>query len=517
MFTSVKHTIRLYRIALTLAQHDALFGLEATRVSPVISTVCKLFRQRKYAHLRPGQRLTLAFEALGPTFMKLGQALSVRADLVGEEIAGDLSQLRDKIPPFDSKIARKTLEEELDRPLSELYSDFEDEPVAAASIAQVHFATTTDGREVAVKILRPNIEQAFSRDIELLLWLAQIAQRRLPQWRRLKPVESVEIFAETIRFELDMRYEAAAADELRVNLRHDDGFYVPEVDWNLTSQRVLTTERIHGISLNDLEAVKAANIDLDQLIEHAATSFFNQVFRDGFFHADLHPGNLFVLPDNTLAVVDFGIMGRIDRKSQLYLADMLWAFLREDYEAVARIHIEAGYVPASTSVKRFAQANRAIAKPIFGKPLNEISIAKLLGQLFQVAETFQMETQPQLLLLQKTMMLAEGVGRILNPQVNMWKMAEPLIAQWARSNLSPQARLRESVTEGARSFQKVPQLITRTERMFAEFEHGGLKLHPDTAKLIGGSGRTSRQWLFFAWAALGLLSVILVIELGMLT
>jgi ubiquinone biosynthesis protein len=516
MLTSIKHTIRLFHIALTLAQHDALFGLEATRVSPVITTICKLFRQRRHKHLRPGQRLTRAFEALGPTFMKLGQALSVRADLVGEDIAEDLSQLRDQIPPFSSKIARATVEAELEKPLGALFSQFDDKPIAAASIAQVHFATTVDGRDVAVKILRPNIEIDFARDIELLLWLAQIAERRLPQWRRLKPVETVQIFAETISFELDMRYEAAAADELGANLKNDIGFHVPKIDWNHTSQRVLVSERIKGISLNDMDAVRAANIDLNKLVEYAATSFFNQVFRDGFFHADLHPGNLFVLPDNTLAAVDFGIMGRIDRETQIYLADMLWAFLREDYEQVARIHIKTGIVPPHTSVKRFAQANRAIAKPIFGKPLNEISIARLLGQLFAVAETFQMETQPQLLMLQKTMMLAEGVGRMLNPQVNMWKMAEPLIAEWAKSNLGPQARIKENVNEGIRSLQKLPQLVARSERIFAEFEQGGLKLHPDTARLLAGNGRGQRQWLTFAWAALALLAAILVVESGVL-
>lgn len=514
MLTSLRHTARLFRIGLTLAQHDALFVLEATRVSPVITTVCKLARQRRYRHLRPGERLTKAFESLGPTFMKLGQALSVRSDLVGEDIAADLSQLRDAIPPFPSRIAKATLEAELRQPLSELFTSFDDKPVAAASIAQVHFAITLDGRQVAVKILRPDIETAFARDLDLLFWLASVAERRMPQWRRLKPIETVAEFARTISFELDLRYEAAAAEELRENMKNDVGFYIPSIDWNLTSERVLTTERINGISLNDMEAVRAAGIDCNTLIEHAANSFFKQVFRDGFFHADLHPGNLFVLPDNSLAAVDFGIMGRIDRQTQLYLADMLWGFLQGDYERVARIHINAGFVPPQTSVKEFAQANRAIAKPIFGKPLNEISIAKLLSQLFKVAETFQMETQPQLLMLQKTMMLTEGVGRMLNPQVNMWKMAEPLIADWAKDNLGPTARVREHLKDGAETLRRLPALIRQTEQALEELQTGGLKLHPDTARAIGGSGRTNRQWLFFAWTALALLAGILAVEIG---
>lgn len=515
MLTTLRHTYRLYRIAITLAQHDALFGLEALNVSPFVTFSVRLFARKQHRDLRPGQRLSKAFEALGPTFMKLGQALSVRPDLVGEAIADDLAQLRDHIPPFDSATARRIIEAEYGKPPGEVFASFADEPVAAASIAQVHFATTKDGQDVAVKILRPGIEDAFARDIDLLLWLAAIAERRLPQYRRLKPVETINTFAETIRFELDLRYEAAAATELKENTRHDPGFYVPEVHWSLCTERVLATERIKGISLNDKAALKAAGIDFSQLVATAAMAFFNQVFRDGFFHADLHPGNLFALPDNTLAVVDFGIMGRIDRQTQLYLAEMLWAFLNEEYEKVARIHIQAGYVPRDTSVKQFAQANRAIAKPIFGKPLNEISIARLLGQLFQVAETFRMEAQPQLLLLQKTMMLAEGVGRMFQPDVNMWKMAEPLIADWARRNLSPQAQLRDAAQETAESLKRLPGLLKESEQALRDFRSGGLKLHPQTVALMRGSGRRHRQWLTLAWVALAL-AALLIVELSII-
>lgn len=517
MLTSIKHTCRLYKIAITLARHDALFGLEALNVSPFITFTVRLFAQKKHSELRPGQRLTKAFEALGPTFMKLGQALSVRPDLVGEAISDDLAQLRDHIPPFDSKQAKAIIEEELGQPIDQLFEQFEDEPVAAASIAQVHFARTRQGEEVAVKILRPGIEEAFAQDLDLLFWLAGIAEHRLPQYRRLKPVETIKTFAETIYFELDLRYEAAAATELKENTSDDPDFYVPEVYWAYCSGKVLVTERIKGISLNDSAALARADVDYTKLVETAATAFFNQVFRDGFFHADLHPGNLFVMPDNSLAVVDFGIMGRIDRQTQLYLAEMLWAFLNEEYEKVAKIHIRAGYVPKHTSVKQFAQANRAIAKPILGKPLNEISIAKLLGQLFQVAETFQMETQPQLLLLQKTMMLAEGVGRLYQPNVNMWKMAEPMIASWAKHNLSPQAQLRDAAQEATESLRRLPILIRQTERLLNDFQEGGLKLHPDTVAMMRGSGRSQRQWVKFAWAGLFLLAAILLVEFSVVT
>ncbi len=511
MFTSVKHSYRLFRIGLTLARHDALFGLEALDISPVITNMCK-WLARQNVDARPGRRLTLAFEELGPTFIKLGQALSTRPDLVGEDIARDLADLRDNLPPFDSKIARAIVEAEFECKLTDLFSHFDDKPIAAASIAQVHYATTTAGREVAVKILRPDIEAAFARDMKLLYWLAEIAQRRMPSWRRLKPVESVKIFADSLRFELDLRYEAAACAELKENTANDKGFYVPEIDWQRTSHRVLTSERIKGISVGDVAALKAANIDLAKLVEYASQAFFNQVFRDGFFHADLHPGNLFVLPDNTLAVVDFGIMGRIDRESQLYLAEILWAFLQGDYLKVAQRHIDAGYVPKHQSVELFAQACRAIAQPILDKPLHEISVAKLLGQLFQVADTFEMETQPQLLLLQKTMMLAEGVGRSLNPQVNMWKMAEPMIADWARAHLSPQARVKAAASDTFEALQRLPTLLKQAEAIVSRVHDGGISLHPDTVALMRSNRRVNRMWLTFAWCALGLAAAVVALE-----
>jgi ubiquinone biosynthesis protein len=517
VLTSLKHTARLYRIAITLAQHDALFGLEALKVSPIITFSVKLFAQKKHSKLREGERLTKAFEALGPTFIKLGQALSVRPDLVGDKISDDLSQLRDKVPPFDAKIARDIIEEQLEKPIAELFSAFDEQPIAAASIAQVHFATLKSGDDVAVKVLRPNIRQAFAKDIDLLLWLAENIEERRPQLRRLKPVAMIETFARSIEFELDLRYEAAASSELKENTQADEGYYVPNVHWTLCAEKVLMTERIKGISLNDAEALKTANLDYEKLLKISAGSFFQQVFRDGFFHADMHPGNLFVMPDSTLAVVDFGIMGRIDRATQLYLAEIMWALFKEEYERVATIHIRAGLVPADTSVMEFAQACRAITKPILGTPLNAISVAKLLGQLFQVTETFQMEIQPQLLMLQKSMMLAEGVGMMLQPNMNTWKLSEPLITEWAKANLSPQAILRDHAQEMAQTVRKLPMMLRQTERVLGELQNGGLKLHPDTAEALRGKGRGQRQWMFLAWAALMLLAGIFLVEFSLVT
>ncbi len=440
--------------------------------------------------------------------------LSVRPDLVGEAISDDLAHLRDHIPPFDTDTAKAIVEAELEKPLSALFASFEETPVAAASIAQVHFATLPEGQEVAVKILRPNIHERFARDMDLLYWLATVAERKLPQYQRLRFVDSVLTFKEMVSFELDLRYEAAAASELKENTKNDHDFYVPEVYWNRTSERVLTTERIRGISLNDRAALEASNIDLGKLVEIAAKGFFNQVFRDGFFHADLHPGNVFAMPDNSLAVVDFGIMGRISRQDQLYLAEMLWAFLNKKYEKVAEIHRNAGFVPSDISIKQFALANRAIAEPIFNKPLNEISVGKLLGQLFMVAEHFQMQTQPQLLLLQKTMVLAEGMGRMFKPDVNMWKLAEPLIAEWAKTNLTPQAQIKETAVEGLQALKRLPGIVRHSEQVLNELQQGGIRLHPKTVEAMRGGNRgVMRQWLNFAWGALVLLSVILILEI----
>jgi ubiquinone biosynthesis protein len=261
-----------------------------------------------------------------------------------------------------------------------------------------------------------------------------------------------------------------------------------------------------------VDALRAANVDMDKLVEIAATSFFNQVFRDGFFHADLHPGNLFVLPDGRLAVVDFGIMGRIDRESRLFLAQILWGFLKGDYHNVAQVHIDAGYVPAHQSVEHFAQACRAIAQPILDKPLHEISVARLLGQLFQVANTFEMEAQPQLLLLQKTMVLAEGVGRALSPNINMWKLAEPMIADWAKRNLSPQARLRDMVSDTAQALQRLPHMLKQVEQIVERVHSDGFTLHPDTVQRMRGKRQSARGWLLFGWATLAVAASALALE-----
>lgn len=467
MLTNLRNTTRLLRIGYTLARHDALFGFETLNVSPALLWLCRMVAKRD-KNLSQGKRLSRALQALGPSFIKAGQALSTRPDLIGDRLAEDLSELQDRLPAFDTRIAKATIEAELGASISELFATFEDAPVAAASIAQVHFATTPDGKEVAVKVLRPNVEQRFARDIALMRWLAARIEKRLPHLKRLKPRAVVETFAEAIKIELDLRFEAAAADELRENSKDDKDFYVPTIDWQRTARRVLVSERIRGISAGDIAGLKAAGIDLTATMEKAARAFFNQVFRDGFFHADMHPGNLFVLPDGRLAPVDFGIMGRIDHTNQLILAQILYSFLKGDYLRVAELHHDAGWIPAHVDVHQFAQAARAVGTPIMGKAMNEISIGRLFGQLISIAQMFEMEAQPQLLLLQKTMITAEGVGRGLNPNVNMWQLSEPLIRDWAKSHLGKRAQakaalgeLRELIGEAPRVLRQLKALVER--------------------------------------------------------
>ncbi|MBF0248352.1 MAG: 2-polyprenylphenol 6-hydroxylase [Alphaproteobacteria bacterium] len=476
---SLRHIARLLSIARTLARHDALFILERLQLAPAVVTLAKLVSRRRVEG-RPGERLARAFQEMGPSFIKVGQMLSTRSDLLGEEMAADLSHLQDQLPPFPGKEARAAIEAEFGRPLEELFRHFEDEPVAAASIAQVHFAVTVTGEDVAVKVLRPNIENAFKGDVDLLMWGAAILERTRPEWRRLKPVESVQTLARSVEMEMDLRFEAAAAAEMRENFEDHPDVFIPRIDWLRTGQRVLTTERVHGISLRDVDAIKRAGHDPQEILRKTAEAFFYQGFRDGFFHGDMHPGNLFVMDDGAIAIVDFGIMGRLDKATRRHLAELLTSFLTRNYRRAAEVHFEAGWIPANQPLDEFTQACRSIAEPILDKPQNEISIARLLGQLFQITETFHMETQPQLLLLQKTMLVAEGTGRNLAPEANMWFIARPLIEEWMRVNLGPEALVRDAVQQGWEALHRLPGVIRGLENALSQFDEQGLRLHPDT-------------------------------------
>ena len=478
---SVRNFARLVRICLTLARHDALFPLDTVPTAAPFLRFGHLFaRRRGPIRPRPGQRLAAAFNELGPSFIKLGQLLSTRADLLGEEITVDLASLQDRLPPFPGADARALIEAEFACPLGALFASFDETAIAAASIAQVHFARTAEGRNVAVKVLRPGIAAAFARDLDLFLWLAGLAERLQPALRRLKPVEVVQTLAEVVRIEMDLRLEAAAAAELAENFAGDPNFRVPRVDWQRTRRTVLTLERINGIHIDDRATMLAAGHRIEEVLGKAAAAFFNQVFRDGFFHADLHPGNMFVGTDGAIVVVDFGIMGRLDRATRFFLADMLIGFLSGDYRRVAEVHFAAGYVPPRRSVDAFTQACRSIGEPILGRPLQEISIARLLAQLFEITEQFEMETQPQLLLLQKTMVVIEGVGRRLDPEINIWTLARPLIEGWMRDNRGPEASARLGLETLVDLAERVPRLVRSLETLVTDWSRQGVILHAET-------------------------------------
>jgi ubiquinone biosynthesis protein len=453
---------------------------EVPVVGPYLRVAALFARRRGRGAARPGQRLAAALDELGPGFIKLGQMLSTRADLLGEEIAADLASLQDRLPAFPGAAARAAIESEFTQPLQNLFQSFDETAVAAASIAQVHFAYTTDGREVAVKVLRPRVAQAFARDLDLFLWLAVLIERLHPPSRRLKPIEVVRTLAEIVSFEMDLRFEAAAASELAENFAGDPSFRVPRIDWSRTGHGVLTLERIEGVRIDDRAGLIAAGHRIHDVLAKAAGAFFNQVFRDGFFHADMHPGNMFVEASGAIVVIDFGIMGRLDRDTRWYLADMLVGFLTGDYRRVAEVHFAAGYVPSTRSIDAFTQACRAIGEPILGRPLQEISVARLLAQLFQVTEQFDMETQPQLLLLQKTMVLVEGVGRRLDPTINIWTMAQPLIERWMLENRGPEAQLRQRLETAAEMIARLPRLVENLDALVGGVARNGVLLHAES-------------------------------------
>jgi ubiquinone biosynthesis protein len=451
---------RLFRILRALGRHGVLPDQKHNSV--VLKLAVVLFQnQNKPEGL--GVRLAAALQELGPSFVKFGQSLAVRSDLIGDQVADELALLQDRLPPFAGDEAVATIEAEFKCDIKGLFNRFDIEPIAAASISQVHLATTVDGAQVAVKILRPGIEEAFAKDLELFVWLAEWVECLLPSFARFKLREVVGQFEKMVAAELDLRLEAASASELAGATKDDFGFKVPAVDWSRTAQRVLTIEWIDGIRIDDVERIEKANLDREAILKNSASAFFNQVFRDGFFHADMHPGNMFVLENGTIVPVDFGIMGRLDRATRYYLADMLLGFLQRDYKKVADVHFDAGLVPPNQSRDAFALAIRSVAEPIFDHPMQQISIAGLLARLFQTAETFQIEIQPQLLLLQKTMLVAEGVGRKLDPQSNMWMLSRPLIETWMRRHRGPEARLHEGIETFAGLARRLPRLVEQAD------------------------------------------------------
>ena len=450
-------------------------------------------------------------QELGPTFIKLGQLVSTRPDLVGEPMAADLAALRDQLKPFSPSEVRNAVETEFSAPLETLFSSFQLDPIAAASIAQVHLAVTDDNRNVAVKVLRPGIERAFQRDLALFLWIADIAELRHPAIRRLRPVAVIQTLADITAIEMDLRLEAAAASELKSNFLNDARLEVPEIDWQRTARRVMTSSRVEGISINDKDKMRANGIDLSAVAVTLIQTFLEQVFRDGFFHADLHHGNLFVTSNGTIQVVDFGIMGRLEPNMRHFFAELLLAFLDSDYRRAAELHLETGILTSDQSVESFAQACRSIGEPILGLPANRISIGRLLGQLLEVTKTFSMETQPQLLMLQKTMVVVEGVARGLDPELDIWKTARTVVEPWVQETLAPDARLRDSLHRAAGAAKRIPDLISHAEHAAASLTSHGFRLHPDSAKAIAvAQARHRRPLNILIGVVVALLAVALI-------
>jgi ubiquinone biosynthesis protein len=465
-------------------------------------------------------RLSQALTSLGPSYIKLGQFLATRDDIIGRELARDLSTLQDRLPPFSQSEARETVEEALEAPIDKLFVEF-GPPVAAASIAQVHKAKVRGPdrklKSVAVKVLRPGIEQRFQKDLDSYFFAARMIERFHPPSRRLRPIAVVDTLAKSVAIEMDLRMEAAAISEMAENSKADEGFRVPGVDWTRSARRVLTLEWIDGIPIAEHEKLRAAGHDLKALGARLMQIFLRHAMRDGFFHADMHPGNLFIDKEGRIVAVDFGIMGRLGMKERRFLAEILHGFITRNYARVAEVHFEAGYVPRKHSVAQFAQALRAIGEPIMDRPASEISMAQLLGQLFQYTEVFDMQTRPELLLLQKTMVVVEGVGRSLDPELNMWVVADPVVREWLESQLGPGAQF-EAAAEGAASVGRfvgdIPRLLGQAERTadaFAAMVEDGLHLDDQTVeRMAEAQGQKDRMSRIGIWVgAIALVAIAL--------
>ncbi|MDR7928034.1 ubiquinone biosynthesis regulatory protein kinase UbiB [Acidithiobacillus thiooxidans] len=471
-------TLHITRVLVRYRLDEVLYFL------PILKPYQAILRLSPMSWLGPkpqgdfAERLRQALETLGPTFIKLGQMLSTRRDLLPDYITQELAKLQDAVPPFPSEEACKIIESALGKPINTVFSEFHSKPAAAASIAQVHFGVLQDGREVAIKVRRPGLRRIIDQDLAILGLLADLAERYSQEGRRLRIRAVVAEYAKTLRGELDLLREAANASQLRRNFAADpDLLYIPEIYWDYCSSSVLVMERIYGIPIGQLDALRAAGINFDQLSRRAADIFFRQVFRDAYFHADMHPGNIFIDPQSgRFIAVDFGIMGSLDDASQHYLAENMIAFFQRDYRRVAEAHVEAGWVPPDTNVQDFESAIRAIAEPVFEKPLNEISVANLLLRLFQTTRAFHMQTQPQLLLLQKTLVNVEGIARDFNPALNMWEVATPLLTEW----LSRQRGPRGWWTEMKRHFPEwglvLPEMPVLLHGILRQAQQGELPL-----------------------------------------
>lgn len=453
--------LRLVGAGWTLVRNDALMPRELDALYPggvrTLSKALRLFAGREARQGRPGERLARSLERLGPVAIKLGQLLSTRADMFGQQFAEDLSHLKDRLPPFSTDIARAEVEQALGRRIDTLFARF-GEPVAAASLAQAHDATLLDGRRVAVKVLRPAIARRVADDAEVLSLAARLVEAWAPAARRLEPRAFAATVIRATEIELDLRLEAAGADELGEVMRRDGYMGAPTVVWEGVGKRVLTMEWAPGRPLSDLDALEQPGLDRRALADNLIRGFLSQALDVGVFHADLHEGNLFIAAPAQLTAVDYGIVGRLGAPERRYLAEILWGFLERDYERVARVHFEAGYVPREHSVSAFAQALRAVGEPIFGRAAADVPMSRVLTQLFEITALFDMRLRPELVLLQKTMMTVEGVARRIDPDHDIWAAADPVVRRWIARELSPLSRLRRFAEEAEIAVRNLARL-----------------------------------------------------------
>jgi ubiquinone biosynthesis protein len=519
MFSALRHSFKLLRAGRTLAAYDALMTREQLQQMPLLARVC-LAVAKFGTRTASGKKGTLveALSRLGPSYIKLGQFLATRPDLVGPQRAFQLKALQDRLPPFAMEDARRIVEANLGAGIEVLFSEF-GPPVAAASIAQVHKAVSPEGRELAIKILRPGIGRRFAADLDSFYFAARLMERTSSEGRRLRPVAAVRMLEQSMLMELDLRMEAAALSELAENTIADPGFRVPKIDWQRTARDVLATEWIDGTPISDIEGLRTRGFDLKALGDTVIQSFLRQAIRDGFFHADMHQGNLFVDHSGNLVAVDFGIMGRLGPKESMFLAEILYGFITRDYMRVSQVHFDAGYVPPEQDRGAFAQAIRAIGEPIMDRAASEISMARLLTQLFEVTAQFDMQTQPQLLLLQKTMVVVEGVARTLNSNLNMWTTAEPVVRGWMERKLGPAGKLEDAANSIGRIISGLPQMLTETQRASTVLARmtsdGGLRLDAETIEQIARAQvrnrRLERILLFAGSVALVVIAVRMII------
>ncbi len=512
--------LRLLSIQRVLVRHGLDEIITATHILRPLRFFFYLFPRRRDRSAPLGERVRLALEELGPIFVKFGQAVSTRRDLLPRDVADELAKLQDRVPPFPAEEAVAILDEAYGKSVHDVFARFDFEPFAAASIAQVHTATIDDGTEVIVKLLRPGVREQIERDLEVMFAVAGLADRYWENSKRLRPLELVAEYEKTVLDELDLMREGANAAQLRRNFEGSDMLYVPEVYWDYCRPEVLVQERVYGIPISDMDALRAAGTNIQTLAENGVEIFFTQVFRHNFFHADMHPGNIFVMVDDPehpkYAAVDFGIVGTLSAVDQQYLAGNFLAFFDRDYYKIAKLHLDSGWVPPDTRIDELETAVRTVCEPIFNKPLAEISFALVLIRLFRIAQRFNMEIQPQLILLQKTLLNIEGLGRELYPELDLWKTAHPVLRQWMDEQVGPRVMIddiRENLPQLRQALRELPVVIKHLADQAAEGNPHRKSNVPELKELREQISRQQRQHFLLAAGATSAISGTLLLTL----